>query len=53
MIIINNELENIILAEYLKDKQAQQVLTQLIKEFKKINKELILFKELVYISKHQ
>ena len=53
MIIINNKLEDIIWAEYLKDKQAQWVLKQSTKEFKRISNRLILFKELVYVSEHQ
>ena len=53
MIIINNKLKVTIWAEYLKDKQAQQVLEQLIKRFKETSDELILFKELVYVPEHQ
>ena len=53
MIIINNELENIIWAGYLKNKQAQRVLKQLTEGFKRTNDKLILFKELVYVSEHQ
>ena len=53
MIITNSELKDIIQAEYLKNKQAQQVLKQLTEEFKKTSDNLILFKELVYVSKHQ
>ena len=53
MIIINNRLEDIIQAEYLKDKQVQQVLKQLTKRFKEENNKLILFKELVYVPEHQ
>ena len=53
MIITNDELENIIQDEYLKNKQAQRVLKKSIKEFKKINKDLLLFQELIYVSEHQ
>ena len=53
MIITNDELENIIQNEYLKDKQAQRVLEKPTKEFKKINKDLLLFQELIYMSEHQ
>ena len=53
MIITNDELEDIIWNEYLKDKQAQRVLEKSIKRFKKINKGLLLFQELVYVSEHQ
>ena len=52
IIITNDELENIIWKEYLKDKQAQRVLKRLIKEFEKINKNLLLFQELIYVSEH-
>ena len=53
MIITNDELENIIQNEYLKNKQAQRVLKKFIKEFKKINKDLLLFQELIYMSENQ
>ena len=53
MIIINNELENIIWDEYLKNKQAQRVLKKSTKEFKRINNSLLLFQELIYMSEHQ
>ena len=53
IIITNSELKDIIWAGYLKDKQAQWVLKQLTKEFKETNNRLILFKELVYVLKHQ
>ena len=53
MIIINDELENIIWNEYLKNKQAQRMLKKCIKEFEKINKDLLLFQEMIYMSEHQ
>ena len=53
MIIINNELKDIIWAEYLKDKQEHWVLKQSMKRFKETSDELILFKELVYVPEHQ
>ena len=53
IIIINDELENIIWKEYLKNKQAQRVLKKLTKRFEKINKDLLLFQELIYMSEHQ
>ena len=53
MIITNDELENIIQDKYLKNKQAQRVLKKSTKEFKKINKDLLLFQELIYVSEHQ
>ena len=53
MIISNDTLEDIIRKEYLKDKQAQRVLAKLTEDFEKINNRLILFKELVYVLKHQ
>ena len=53
MIITNDKLKNIIWSEYLKDKQAQRVLKKLIKRFEKINKDLLLFQELIYVSEHQ
>ena len=53
MIITNHELKDIICAEYLKNKQAQQVLKQLTEKFKRTSDNLILFKELVYVPKHQ
>ena len=53
MIITNNKLKNIIQNEYLKNKQAQRVLEKSTEEFKKINKDLLLFQELIYMSEHQ
>ena len=53
IIIINEELENIIQTEYLKNKQAQRVLKQSTEDFERTNNRLILFKELVYVSEHQ
>ena len=53
MIITNSNLKDIIWAGYLKNKQAQQVLEQLTEEFKRTSDNLILFKELVYVPKHQ
>ena len=53
MIIINHELKNTIWEEYLKDKQAQQVLKQSTERFKRTSDSLILFKRLVYVSEHQ
>ena len=53
MIITNDELENIIQDEYFKNKQAQRVLKKPTKEFKKINKDLLLFQELIYMLEHQ
>ena len=53
MVITNHELENIIRVEYLKDKQAQQVLEQSTEGFKETSDKLILFKRLVYVSEHQ
>ena len=53
MIIINQKLGDIIWAGYLKDKQAQQVLKQSTKEFKRTNNILVLFKELINVSEHQ
>ena len=53
MIITNDELENIIQDKYLKNKQAQRVLKKSTKEFKKTNKDLLLFQELIYMSEHQ
>ena len=53
MIITNHELKDIICAEYLKNKQAQQVLKQLTEKFKRTSDNLILFKELVYVPEHQ
>ena len=52
IIITNDELENIIQDKYLKNKQVQKVLKKSIKEFKKINKDLLLFQELVYVLEH-
>ena len=53
IVITNNELENIIQDEYLKNKQAQRVLEKLIKRFEKTNKDLLLFQGLIYMSEHQ
>ena len=53
IIITNDKLENIIWDEYLKNKQAQRVLKKSTEEFKKINKDLLLFQELIYVSEHQ
>ena len=53
MIITNDELENIIQDEYLKNKQVQRVLKKSTEEFKRINNSLLLFQELIYMSKHQ
>ena len=53
MIIINKVLEDIKRKEYLRDKQAQQVSKKQSEDFKIMNNSLILFKELVYILKHQ
>ena len=39
--------------DYLKDKQAQQVLNKLTVNFKRIVNKLILFKELVYVTECQ
>ena len=52
MIITNDKLENIIQDEYLKNKQAQRVLKKLTEEFEKINKDLLLFQGLIYVSEH-
>ena len=52
IVIINNKLKNIIQKEYLKNKQTQKVLKKFIKRFKKINKSLLLFQELIYMLKH-
>ena len=52
IIITNNELKNIIQKEYLKNKQTQRMLKKLIKRFKKINKNLLLFQELIYMLEH-
>ena len=52
IIIINDKLKNIIQNKYLKNKQAQRVLKKLIKEFEKINIDLLLFQELIYMSEH-
>ena len=53
IIITNDELENIIQNEYLKDKQTQRVLEKPTEEFEKINKDLLLFQELIYMPEHQ
>ena len=53
IVITNDELENIIQDKYLKNKQAQRVLKKSTEEFKKINKDLLLFQELIYVSEHQ
>ena len=53
MIIINKKLEDIIKVRYLEDKQAQWVLAQSTERFEKITNRLILYKELVYVLKHQ
>ena len=53
MMITNCELKDIIQTGYLKDKQAQHMLEQSTEEFKRTSNDLILFKELVYILKHQ
>ena len=53
MIIINSELKDIIWTGYLKNKQAQWVLEQPTEKFKETSDNLILFKELVYVLKHQ
>ena len=53
IIITNDELENIIQDKYLKNKQAQRVLKKSTKEFEKINKDLLLFQELIYMLEHQ
>ena len=53
MIIINNKLEDIIWAEYLKDKQVKWVLTQSTEEFKRTKNRLVLFNKLVYVREHQ
>ena len=53
MMIINHRLKDIILTEYLKDKQAQWVLKQSTEEFKKTSNDLILFKRLIYVLEHQ
>ena len=53
MMIINHKLKDIIWTGYLKDKQAQWVLEQSMKEFERTSDNLILFKELVYVLKHQ
>ena len=53
MIITNNELENTIQDEYLKNKQAQRVLEKPTKRFEKINKGLLLFQGLIYVPEHQ
>ena len=53
IIIINDKLKNIIQNKYFKNKQVQRVLKKSIKEFEKINKDLLLFQELVYMSEHQ
>ena len=53
IIITNDKLENIIWNKYLKNKQAQRVLKKSIKEFEKINKDLLLFQELIYMLEHQ
>ena len=53
MIITNDELEDIIWNEYLKNKQTQRVLKKPTKEFEKTNKSLLLFQGLIYVSEHQ
>ena len=53
MIINNDVLEDIIQKEYLKNKQAQRVLTKSTEVFEKINTEILLVKKLVYVLKHQ
>ena len=53
IVITNDELKNIIWDEYLKNKQAQRVLEKPTERFKKINKDLLLFQELIYMSEHQ
>ena len=52
LLILNNKLEEVICYNYLKDKQAQQALKELIVDFKRIVSKLILFKELVYVAEH-
>ena len=52
MIITNNELKDIMQAEYLKNKQVQWVLKQSTEEFERMSVKLILFKELVYVPEH-
>ena len=53
MIITNSEMKDIIQTEYLTDKQALWVSEQLTERFKRTSDNLILFKELVYVSEHQ
>ena len=53
MIITNDELEDTIQNEYLKDKQVQRVLEEPTERFEKINKDLLLFQGLVYVLEHQ
>ena len=53
MVIINHELKDTIWAGYLKNKQAQHVLKQPTEGFKRTSDDLILFKRLVYVLKHQ
>ena len=50
LLILNNKLKEVIYHDYLKDKQAQQVLNKLTASFKRIVNKLILFKELVYVT---
>ena len=53
LLISNNELEEVIYYRYLKDKQAQRMLKELIVSFKKTFSKLMLFKELMYITEYQ
>ena len=52
LLILNNELKEVIYHDYLKDKQAQQMLNKLTVDFKRTISKLISFKELVYVIKH-
>ena len=53
LLISNNKLEEVIQYRYFKDKQASKEVKKSTMSFKKISNELILFKELVYISEYQ
>ena len=53
LLISNDELEEVIHYRYLKDKQVQRVLKELIISFEKTFSELILFTELIYVAENQ
>ena len=53
LLISNNKLEEAICYRYFKDKQAQRVLKESTVSFEKTFSELILFKELMYVTEYQ